>query len=247
MAVWRNLWLPASETFVRDHVASLERWRAVTLGLTRTVDGLDVRPDRAPFGKTGWRRWYGRLARRAGYPVVYRGVVSRSRPSLVHAHFGTDALEALPVARRYGLPLVVTFHGYDLSSALEGPGHARYRERLQDVFDYAAALLPVSREMERRLLGLGAPADKIRVHHLGIPVPDAQPSRPHPPGVVFVGRLIRRKGVADLLEAFSLLPPPLRGTRLTIVGDGPERARLEAEAARLGVGADFLGGSRATS
>lgn len=53
--------------------------------------------------------------------------------------------------------------------------------------------------------------------------------------LIFVGRLVERKGVPVLLDAVALL----RGdTRLSvrIIGDGPERAALEARAAQLGLG-----------
>jgi glycosyltransferase involved in cell wall biosynthesis len=55
--------------------------------------------------------------------------------------------------------------------------------------------------------------------------------------VLFVGRLVPVKGVEQLLGACSGLP----GTGVVVIGDGPERARLEATARRLGVPARFLG------
>jgi glycosyltransferase involved in cell wall biosynthesis len=60
--------------------------------------------------------------------------------------------------------------------------------------------------------------------------------------VLFVGRLIEQKGVADLLEAFALLPSRDE-VRLVIVGDGAERASLEAQADVLNVRAqvEFAG------
>jgi glycosyltransferase involved in cell wall biosynthesis len=65
---------------------------------------------------------------------------------------------------------------------------------------------------------------------LGLP-PDAQ--------VLFsLGRLIAKKGFADLLEAFARLPaePGGRPLRLVIAGDGPDRAALEEATRRLGLG-----------
>jgi glycosyltransferase involved in cell wall biosynthesis len=60
-------------------------------------------------------------------------------------------------------------------------------------------------------------------------------------GVLFVGRLVEKKGVADLLEALSRLPEPLRSVRTTIVGYGPLLKPLRAQADRLGLSVDFLG------
>ena len=53
--------------------------------------------------------------------------------------------------------------------------------------------------------------------------------------VLFVGRLIERKGVQFLLQAFCQVLAAMPDVALTIVGDGPERGRLEKLAAELGV------------
>ena len=244
VAVWRTLWLPGSETFVRDHLESLRRYEPLTLGLYHDDPGLDVRPDRAPFARTGTRRFLAAASSRLGHVGVFDGVLRRSRPDLVHAHFGTGAVEALPIARRHGLPLVVTFHGHDVNRAPVEDRSGRYLRRLADVFDYASALLPVSEFIGSRLRDLGADAEKVRVHHLGIPLPASLPDPAGPRrGVAFVGRLTRQKGVEDLLLALRRLEPGLLGvTPVRIVGDGPERRHLE-EVARSIDGADvtFLG------
>ena len=244
VAVWRSLWLPGSETFVRDHVASLRGYQPLTLGLYQDEPDFSLTPDRAPFARTGYRARLAAASSRLGHVGVYEPILRRHRPSLLHAHFGTGAVEALPVARRNGLPLVVTFHGHDVNRAPLDDVSGRYRRRLAEVFDYASVLLAVSEFIAGRLLALGAPADKIRVHHLGIPVRPPLPD-PHADrtGVAFVGRLTRQKGVEDLLLALAQLPPSLlASTPVRIVGKGPERARLE-ELARSVPDADivFLG------
>lgn len=52
--------------------------------------------------------------------------------------------------------------------------------------------------------------------------------RPHPNHVVFLGRLVKRKGCVELLQAFTLLIAKIPGAKLSIAGDGPQRAKLEA-------------------
>ena len=61
--------------------------------------------------------------------------------------------------------------------------------------------------------------------------------------IVFLGRLVDRKGAGQLLEAFSLLLGEISGVELIIAGDGPNRPRLEAQAEKLGIINDvkFLG------
>ena len=62
------------------------------------------------------------------------------------------------------------------------------------------------------------------------------PTAPPPIGLTLlsVGRLVERKGVRYVIDALNILPREL-GARLVIIGDGPERERLESQARDLGV------------
>jgi len=62
-------------------------------------------------------------------------------------------------------------------------------------------------------------------------------------GILFLGRLVPRKGCVQLLEAFSLLHKHHPNVRLTIAGDGPERKKLEKVIAQQGLtdAVNFLG------
>jgi phosphatidylinositol alpha-1,6-mannosyltransferase len=64
--------------------------------------------------------------------------------------------------------------------------------------------------------------------------------------VLFVGRLVKRKGADDLIDAFRLISGDFPGWRLEIVGDGPEKERLEQLVADLGLGGrvEFFGSLR---
>lgn len=57
-----------------------------------------------------------------------------------------------------------------------------------------------------------------------------------PPRIVCVARLLPYKGHSLLLRAVAGAPPPLAGARLDLVGDGPLREALAAEARELGLG-----------
>lgn len=108
------------------------------------------------------------------------------------------------------------------------------------------ALLTYSHLGAEQYAALGFPADRIFV------APNAatpRPTRPMPvrpekfagkPNVLFVGRLQARKRIDALLYACAALPGPLQ-PRLVIVGDGPERAALEALAKSVYPSAEFAG------
>lgn len=241
VAVWKARWLSPSETFVRDQLASMTRWRPLRVGLWQVPGGI-ARADRAPFPGGA----LGRVARRAsaatGHRWLYDDLLRSEDVRLVHAHFGTSAVEVLPVARRLGLPLAVTFHGFDVTlEPFRGRDGARYRQRLSAVFDYASSLIAVSEHLAGRLVDLGAPAEKVRVHHIGIPVDRVSSTEARRDGVVFVGRLVDVKGPKDLLAALTLLARAGTPVPLRVVGEGPLRDRIVEGAREGGVPLTMLG------
>ncbi|MFZ1987946.1 MAG: glycosyltransferase family 4 protein [Minisyncoccia bacterium] len=78
----------------------------------------------------------------------------------------------------------------------------------------------------------------IQVAYNGIP--EVQEEYPQPeisgPYIVTVGRLVPWKGMGVVIEAFTVLSKTHKKLSLVIVGDGPERAKLEARIRNLGLG-----------
>ena len=247
VAVWRHEWLAPSETFIQNQIAAMHRWRPLPVGLRRLPDGLPVRPVRVLGDDRVSQvarqvdvrlglRWYGHFLR-------------RERVQVVHAHFGPDAITVLPLARRLGLPLVVTFHGFDVTSAPVEDTDGKYVRQLREVFGYATTLVAVSEFIADQLRSLGAPAGKIVIAPIGIPVardPAAAPTDPTLPtdrsGITFVGRLVQKKGVSDLIDAVGAVPTELlQGHTVDIIGYGPDEEMLRAKAARAALPVRFLG------
>lgn len=127
------------------------------------------------------------------------------------------------------LPYIVALRGSDV------PGY-NTRLRLLDplvmrtvcrrVWRHAARIVAVSRDL-RALAHVTQPDACIDVIPNGVDTRAFTPARPGQDGLLFVGRLIRRKGVDILIEAVRLLAAEHPGLTLTVAGDGPERARLE--------------------
>lgn len=238
LLVWRTSWLPRSNTFVRDQVRAYRGWDARSFGLIRERDPL-VEPDRHVFGD-------GRVSHialnRIPNPVQELMAARRAkslRPRLVHAHFGTDGLRAEGVAARLGVPLVVTFHGYDVTALRDKD---EYAVALRGLVRRVDLLVAVSGFIEGRLHELGADPARTLMHHTGIPVPPAPGEEGDRSGVLFVGRLVEKKGAADLVAVYARLPVEVQAAHpLTIVGSGPLDDSLRALALRLGVEVEFTG------
>jgi len=161
---------------------------------------------------------------------------------LVHAHYAVPAGDAVRRAAR-DVPLVVSVHGGDVLATAQRSASAR--RTVQRTFAHARLVLANSAGTEARCQALGAHA--TTVVHLGTDLPSEPAPRPRTDAdhrtLVSVGHLVARKRHADVVEALAQLAPRHLGLRYEIVGDGPERAALEALAAQRGVRdrVDFAG------
>lgn len=228
--------LLGSETFVRNHGAALPTWEAVYLGATKSDSPLARDSDEIVFPSTPeGRRAFLRL-RLTGDSLRLRAVLTRLRPSVVHAHFGGDGWL---ISGSAPAPLVVTLHGYDVTRQPDSPGvkGLRHRRNLRTVFDRATVLLAVSEPIREAAIRRGADPAKIRVHHTGVYVPPLPARRPPVWDVVFVGRFVDKKGAEDLVTALATLDRP----QALFIGAGPLLEKTQAYAAELGVDATFLG------
>jgi colanic acid/amylovoran biosynthesis glycosyltransferase len=251
-AIYRDDFLPRSETFVRDHLLSLERYEPTVLTGRLVPDGLTVPgiPVRVATPQTVGARMRRAVDRRTGKPVHHlratalTSTVRRIRPHVLHAHFGADGAVARRAATVSGVPLVVTFHGYDVTTRANHPhapggAFALMTDTWSQLMRESAALIAVSRPLRDALVRRGADADKVRVIPCGVDTAALAFTPPPATGpLLFVGRLVEKKGCADIIEALAGMPAP---PPLLVLGDGPLRAELEALAARLRVEVCFEG------
>jgi len=189
-------------------------------------------------------RW---LARSIGSRLVR---LHRERPvDVLDAHFGyPDGVGCMYVARRLGVPFVVTLRGFE-KEFIDRP---RIGRDMLAAFHAAAGLIAVSHSLRRFAVGHGVPAEKIRVIHNAIDTrlfrtgdrESARRGLDLPPGVplvLSVGHLIPRKRHHVLIDAFSRLLVELPEARLVIIGSAASDAgyarQLRERVAALGIGA----------
>ena len=180
-----------------------------------------------------------------------RAAIRAWRPDVVHAQ---DRRAGLVIAGlRGGGALVQTYHGVP-----DDVGEPWFRgdSRAAGPSPYTRTVLAadavVARVLDRTIVPAEAMGDFLR-HRLKVPATRVvqvgncvEPARPVPPQgpvrhLVFAGLLVERKGILDLLAALGrpgVLPPD---ARLTVVGDGPQRAEAERAAQSLAGRVEFLG------
>jgi len=170
---------------------------------------------------------------------VLSALLARGRSyDLIDAHyFYPDGVAAVRLGREFGIPVVVTARGTDISLI---PDYAGPRRMILDAAANADGLVTVCRALKDRLVELGVAANRIVVLRNGVDLllfsPGDRQAERRALGLKHrtlgsVGSLIERKGHHHVIGALPQLPD----TDLIIVGDGPERASLERLAASLNV------------
>jgi glycosyltransferase involved in cell wall biosynthesis len=185
------------------------------------------------------------------YVALAARVVSALAPrvSIVHAHqLLSPASVALVTRAVRGVPFVVTAHASGTVGDVACLVHQGTlgAARLAALARLASAFVAVSAPIRDELLAAGIPASRIRRIPNGVDTSRFAPAGAAEraaaraalglgdgPVAIYAGRLSPEKGADVLLEAWARMRR--NGATLCVVGDGPERAPLEARAARLGI------------
>ncbi len=151
-----------------------------------------------------------------------------------------DAFAAIGAARRLGFPVVLRPEGAGATGDIAWQNWGRFGRTIARRCLRADAVVAISPAIRAELLSAGY--DPRRIHDIpnGVPIPET-PWSPRPgwldsPRAAFVGRLAPEKGLDGLLDAWPIVLKALPTARLTLIGEGPERPRLESRISSLGIG-----------
>jgi teichuronic acid biosynthesis glycosyltransferase TuaC len=227
-------WFPSSHPWFGD-------WAMNARVVSREIrHGLTIRHPRFPVIPKVGMALAPALLYRAMVPVIGRLIAEGSGFDVIDAHYlYPDGVAAVRLGQRFGLPVVMTARGTDVSLI---PRFAKPRMQIKQAIEDAAAVIAVSAALKEALVEIGASGSKVTVLRNGV---DTELFRPPPdravaraalgftrPTLISVGLLIERKGHHRTIEAMTRLPD----FDLVIVGEGPEKDRLNALIAGLGVG-----------
>jgi colanic acid/amylovoran biosynthesis glycosyltransferase len=156
---------------------------------------------------------------------------------LLHVYFGHIAVHLLPLLEILPIPVVVSFHGADAQVNLDQP---RHRAATQRMLGLARLVLTRSASLAERLVELGCPREKIRIHRTGIPIDELHFRQRNAPEdgawrCVQASRLIEKKGLSTTLAAFARFAERFPKARLTFAGDGPLREPAWQKVVQLGL------------
>jgi glycosyltransferase involved in cell wall biosynthesis len=171
----------------------------------------------------------------AGQYLAARRVMKQRRVDVIHAHWLIAPGVVARLLARGRLPYVVTSHGGDLFGFRQ-PLLSRVKRW---VAAGASGLTVVSGAMGDEARRLGLPTRRLVTLPMGVDMsrrfcPDETVAR-SPHELLFVGRLVPKKGLTHLLNAMPAIAEAYPDVRLRIVGFGPEQAALSRQVQLLGL------------
>jgi len=246
VAIFRAIFLPYSETFIYDSLQKYTAFKPIVIAQRR------INEDKFPNANVITPRE--KMAGRVDSFVFSSGIRSNAmyrefqkwNPAIVHAHFGQSGVLAIAYAKAARIPLIVTLHGNDVGILL---GRQRFKPKcwfyalsLKRLIKETTLFLADSQELKDRFVSLGCPANKVRVHLLGVDLNRFSPKETTNSDdnrfITMVGRLVEKKGFEYGIRAFANLSTEIRTkqqARLFIIGDGPLMKKLLQLSNNLGV------------
>lgn len=232
--IYENHLLGLTETFVQAQTNALSQFEPVYAG-SRKDAGLDVRKEQIHLLNQGgfWGNCRELGFKLTGFAPEFMKRLGALRPVLLHAHHGPNGFYALPIARNLNIPLVVTFHGSDITITdlrFEKTylGFRYYFANKRKLRASGATFLTVSRFVQQKVVEQGFPPEKVHLVYTGINTekfkPDSTEDRPI---ILVVGRCTEQKGQEFAIRAASEVQRQLPDVELVLIGDGPVRGDLE--------------------
>ena len=169
IARYQENYLGVTERFIYDLATNLKHH--TNLMLTWKIIDFDRFPldhlytNDLPRYSLWW--WYDRLSKYLlKRPQAYfEHILRKFDAKLIHAHFGPNGVQMLPLKRRLQIPLITSFHGYDYVGIPRLTGNP---QMYTELFAEGEIFLVEGQYSKNLLISIGCPAEKIRIQRLGI-------------------------------------------------------------------------------
>jgi len=169
----------------------------------------------------------------AGLREIMDKLISEFAPHIIHAHTITpDGYVSCILSKKYGIPFIITVHGSDANVYPFRDKWTMYQTKF--AINRADRIICVSYALKNKVCSFSDVISSVRVVHNGSDIkrfvfnPETRDTiqadlglTPQDVVLVFIGNLLREKGLKEMMEAFSIISSRVRNLHCVIVGDGP--------------------------
>jgi glycosyltransferase involved in cell wall biosynthesis len=177
------------------------------------------------YGKLNNRSitWSIKIKRKLGFKTfnpeeaIFIHSLKKNKIQVVMAQYGTTSNRIVSICKKINIPLITHFHGYDASITTVIESCNKYEE----VFNYSTYIMAVSRSMQKRLIELGCPSEKVIYNPYG---PDVSFLKLEPQfsenTFIGLGRFVEKKAPYYTILAFKKVLEQFPDAKLVIGGQG---------------------------
>jgi glycosyltransferase involved in cell wall biosynthesis len=166
--------------------------------------------------------------------------IKSEKIDIIHTHGYKSDIIGLMAARLAGIKAVATPHGFENARDLKLRLYIRMGCFFLKYFDKVA---PLSDKLQSDMVRFKVGRNKIQMIQNGVDLNEVYIEKEKKPEymcfnksekkIVYVGQMVSRKNVFDLIKAFDLLYEKHKNVRLILIGDGHEKELLEKKAKSL--------------
>lgn len=171
-----------------------------------------------------------------------KSALKKEKIDVVLAEYGPSGVAVMNICNQLKIPLIVHFHGYD---AYRDDVLSTYGQHYSELFKNASACIAVSLDMQKQLITLGCPQEKVSYIPYGIDV-----ELFHPDSVIqkklqwlACGRFVQKKSPKSSIQAFVKVLDIFPEAQLHMIGDGEllDECRALVNEKSLNENVQFLG------
>lgn len=243
VGIYRTTFPAVSEVFITEQINNFRHCRAVVIVRDVVENNVMLCGGRTPYrlaSNCNIRKKIFTIFRRMDLGKMVEAIGTLD---LIHAHFGPDGVMILPTARKLGVPLVVTFHGFDAQMSRRAllrtrmPTNWQFLLHERQLQREGALFIAVSNFIRGKLIAKGYPPEKVVVQHIGIDTGKFAPGDEslREKVILNVSRHVACKGLDTLLRGFARVCRDFPEWRLVQIGAGGETGALKQLAASLGI------------
>ena len=255
--IYRSKLLPYSETFIKAQAEALKSWEYMLLGkkLSNRSRILIEKSKYKLIPSSSNNRFVSKLFgffynRRFNQFVEE---LKRENFSLLHVHFGTDAVNIAYLADLLHIPMLVTLHGFDITTYKEvwesGARGQRKKQYPQKLVELARRpnvnFIAVSENIKECAVAYGIPEEKVKVVYIGVDTnqfyPAGLPILQRKKRILYVGRMVEKKGGSILINAYAKVLQTIPDVELMMIGEGDLLDSFREQASLLNVPVEFVG------